>query len=263
MTDEVAALVLRDNVLQNLALSMTEQLGPELLDAQIRLMRRLQDGRAAWIARWSNCPATPNWSSGARQGKGLTRPECAVLLAYAKMTLYEDLLRTEIPDRAYIWRTTSPSTFRARCGAGSAERDRAAPTASGRSSPPGSPTAWSTEGSRCSSPSSRTRPGDSLEDIMLAYVVSRDSFGLLAYGARSRRCRPACRGTLQTRLLVAVREPADCAGLAGSWPRSVARCGSVIPWAGSGLGSETVMRQLDDVLGPEQVAIDRGRARRV
>ena len=33
MTDEVGELVLRDNVLQNLALSMTEAIGPELLDA--------------------------------------------------------------------------------------------------------------------------------------------------------------------------------------------------------------------------------------
>ena len=44
MTDEVAELVLRDNVLQNLALSMTEAIGPELLDAHIRLMRRLEAG---------------------------------------------------------------------------------------------------------------------------------------------------------------------------------------------------------------------------
>jgi glutamate dehydrogenase len=42
MTDEVGELVLRDNILQNLALSIGQGLGPDLVDAQIRLMRRLE-----------------------------------------------------------------------------------------------------------------------------------------------------------------------------------------------------------------------------
>ncbi len=32
------------------------------------------------------------------QGHGLTRPELAVLLAYAKMHIYEELLETKAPD---------------------------------------------------------------------------------------------------------------------------------------------------------------------
>src|SRR5581483_4996653 len=45
MTDEVAALVLRDNYLQGLALSVAEAQGPAALDRQIRMMRELERPR--------------------------------------------------------------------------------------------------------------------------------------------------------------------------------------------------------------------------
>ena len=101
MTDEVGSLVLRDNVLQNLALSVTEQLGLDLLDAQIRLMRKLErQGRLDRQIEF--LPRDNELAERRKDGRGLTRPEAAVLLAYAKMTLYEDLLRTELPDRTYL-----------------------------------------------------------------------------------------------------------------------------------------------------------------
>ena len=90
MTDEVAELVLRDNVLQNLALSMTEAIGPELLDPHIRLMRRLE-GEGRLDREVEDLPSDAELAERRKAGKGLTRPELAVLLAYAKMTLYEDL----------------------------------------------------------------------------------------------------------------------------------------------------------------------------
>ena len=42
MTDEVGELCLRDNILQNLALSMTGARAPQMLDAQQRMMRKLE-----------------------------------------------------------------------------------------------------------------------------------------------------------------------------------------------------------------------------
>jgi glutamate dehydrogenase len=39
-----------------------------------------------------------------RRSKGLTRPELAVLLAYAKLALYDDLLASEVPDDPYLAR---------------------------------------------------------------------------------------------------------------------------------------------------------------
>jgi glutamate dehydrogenase len=42
-----------------------------------------------------------------RHGQSLTRPELAVLLAYAKLTLYDDLLATAVPDDPYLARELS------------------------------------------------------------------------------------------------------------------------------------------------------------
>jgi glutamate dehydrogenase len=42
-----------------------------------------------------------------RRGQSLTRPELAVLLAYAKLTLYDDLLATSVPDDPYLARELS------------------------------------------------------------------------------------------------------------------------------------------------------------
>ena len=43
----------------------------------------------------------------ARRGQALTCPELAVLLAYAKLTLYDDLLATSVPDDPYLARELS------------------------------------------------------------------------------------------------------------------------------------------------------------
>ncbi len=101
MTDEVATLVLRDNILQNLALSLSQTLGVELLDAQWTLMRKLE--AAGRLDReLERLPNDAELAERRKAGRGLTRPEAAVLLAYGKMTLYDDLLRTELPDRVYF-----------------------------------------------------------------------------------------------------------------------------------------------------------------
>src|SRR5262249_56515679 len=38
------------------------------------------------------------------RGQGLARPELAVLLAYAKLTLYDELLDSRVPDDPYLGR---------------------------------------------------------------------------------------------------------------------------------------------------------------
>ncbi|HRY24507.1 MAG TPA: NAD-glutamate dehydrogenase [Geminicoccaceae bacterium] len=101
MTDEVAALCLRDNTLQNLALSLTEARAADFAEPQARLMRKLE--RAGRLDRAIEfLPDDAELAERRRAGRGLTRPESAVLLAYAKMTLFTDLLATELPDRPYF-----------------------------------------------------------------------------------------------------------------------------------------------------------------
>ena len=102
MTDEVAALVLRNNYLQTLALSLAERRGLEDLGFQQRLMQTLESA-ASSTARSSSCPTT--WRSPSGQaGEALTRPELAVLLAYAKLSLYDELLDSTVPDDPYLGR---------------------------------------------------------------------------------------------------------------------------------------------------------------
>jgi glutamate dehydrogenase len=94
MTDEVAALVLRDNYLQGIALSVAEAQGPTALDRQTRMMRELE--RAGRLDR--AVEFLPDDETLAARDR-LTRPELSVLLAYAKMSLNADLLAAPLSEQ--------------------------------------------------------------------------------------------------------------------------------------------------------------------
>jgi glutamate dehydrogenase len=97
MTDDVAQLVLRDNYEQTEAISVVQTIGEPLLDVQARFMRGLE--KAGKLDRsLEGLPDDETIAERHAQGIGLTRPEIAVLLAYAKLMLYEDLLRSDLPD---------------------------------------------------------------------------------------------------------------------------------------------------------------------
>jgi glutamate dehydrogenase len=97
MTEEVAALVLRDNYLQTQAISLTEIRGTELLEEQSRMVRTLE--RAGRLdRRLEGLPDEEELAERSTQRRGLTRPELAVLLAYGKIFLYDELLVTDLPD---------------------------------------------------------------------------------------------------------------------------------------------------------------------
>ncbi|HKS89648.1 MAG TPA: NAD-glutamate dehydrogenase [Stellaceae bacterium] len=97
MTDDIARLVLRDNYLQGQALSVAEARGVAALSRQTRLMRDLE--RAGRLDRALEfLPDEETLAARAAARRGLTRPELAVLLAYAKMSLDEELLASDVPD---------------------------------------------------------------------------------------------------------------------------------------------------------------------
>jgi glutamate dehydrogenase len=95
MTEEVSALVLADNYLQTQAISVTHMLSPRLLDRIGRFIAALEaEGKLN-----RRIEALPDAATlKARRGVGLTRPELCVLLAYAKIDLYDDLLGSDLPD---------------------------------------------------------------------------------------------------------------------------------------------------------------------
>jgi glutamate dehydrogenase len=97
MTEDVAALVLRDNYLQGEALSVAEARGPIALPRQARLIRELE--RSGRLDRaLENLPDDETLAERAAQRRGLMRPELAVLLAYAKMALDAEFLASDLPD---------------------------------------------------------------------------------------------------------------------------------------------------------------------
>jgi glutamate dehydrogenase len=106
MTDEVGALVLRNNYLQTLALSLVERKGLAETGFLTRLMQSLEQ-RGLLSRAVEFLPDDAAIAERARRGQSLTRPELAVLLAYAKLTLYDDLLVASVPDDPYLARELS------------------------------------------------------------------------------------------------------------------------------------------------------------
>jgi glutamate dehydrogenase len=101
MTDEVGALVLRDNYLQTQALSMLQAQGADLLDAEARFMRLLEKGGRLDRAI-EFLPPDEALTERAVRKQGFTRPELAVLLAYGKIWLHDHILASELPDDPFM-----------------------------------------------------------------------------------------------------------------------------------------------------------------
>jgi glutamate dehydrogenase len=101
MTDDVAALVLRDNTFQNQVLAVTRSRGGALLDEQGRYMRHLA-ARGRLNRSLEFLPDDDALAERRQAGKGLTAPELAVLLAYHKMELYDQVLASDVPEDTYI-----------------------------------------------------------------------------------------------------------------------------------------------------------------
>ena len=101
MTDEVAALVLRDNYAQTQILSVTRARGVALLDEQADFMRRL--AHAGRLNRKLEfLPVDEEIAERKAARIGLTNPELAVLLAYSKIELYDEVLASDVPEDPYI-----------------------------------------------------------------------------------------------------------------------------------------------------------------
>ncbi|MEE2661575.1 MAG: NAD-glutamate dehydrogenase domain-containing protein [Pseudomonadota bacterium] len=103
MTENVSKHVLQDNYRQSMALSNLQAFGTGFLDEAARLIKTLE--RKGKLERQIEfLPGEDELEERKRQRARLTRPEMSVLLAYAKMTLYEDLLHTTLPDDPWLVR---------------------------------------------------------------------------------------------------------------------------------------------------------------
>ncbi|MBE2317863.1 NAD-glutamate dehydrogenase [Solirubrobacter sp. CPCC 204708] len=97
MTDAVAERVLRGSYTQTQALSLARFQAPAMLDVHDRFMRDLEaSGRLDRAIEM--LPDADAIAERRQAGLGLTQPELAVVLAYAKITLYAALLDSDLPD---------------------------------------------------------------------------------------------------------------------------------------------------------------------
>ncbi len=103
MTDDVAAHVLRHNYDQTAALTLAEATAKQDHEALERLMVHLED-RGVLNRALEGLPDAGHMKVREDQGQGLTRPELAVLLAWSKITLFDDLVASDLPDDPYFER---------------------------------------------------------------------------------------------------------------------------------------------------------------
>ena len=148
MTDEVSELVLEDNRLQTLALSIAESGGARALPAFVRTIELLEaPGRLD--RKVEGLRSSEELLRRGQEERGLTRPELAVVLSMSKMALQdaaEDLQARRRQDRRARAVRGLPES---RCA--SRMPTRSAPTGCAtRSSRPRSPTASSTGSARAS-----------------------------------------------------------------------------------------------------------------
>lgn len=100
MTDDVGELVIQDCYRQTQSISITELGGAALLKEQLRFIHGLER-EGALNRELEFIPSDDELSDRLASGKGLTRPELSVLIAYGKMVLKQRLNITQITNNPY------------------------------------------------------------------------------------------------------------------------------------------------------------------
>ncbi|MEZ5812585.1 MAG: NAD-glutamate dehydrogenase [Rhizobiaceae bacterium] len=97
MTDDVARLVLTNNYRQTLALSLSERRGLADMGHQGRFMKALEE-RGLLDRAVELLPDDTEFAERQARGEALSRAELGVLLAYAKIVLFDELVASDLPD---------------------------------------------------------------------------------------------------------------------------------------------------------------------
>ncbi|PKV77355.1 NAD-glutamate dehydrogenase [Nocardia fluminea] len=101
MTDEVARMVLQDNVDQNTLIGIARTDAPQMLNVHGRVIAHLEQRRGL-DRELEALPSTAELVRRGEEGTGLASPELANLLAHVKLGLKADLLDTDMPDSTYF-----------------------------------------------------------------------------------------------------------------------------------------------------------------
>jgi glutamate dehydrogenase len=102
MTDEVAALVLEHNYDQTQAITLIQSRGIHMVENQHRLIKMLE--RKNLLNRAVEyLPDDETIAERITAKKSFVRPETAVLVSYAKLWAYEEILDSDVPDDPYLF----------------------------------------------------------------------------------------------------------------------------------------------------------------
>jgi len=101
MTDEVERLVLADNYRQNQAITVMEHMSVHRLGSNAHFIRTLE-AEGLLDRQIEFLPSDAELAERKTRRQGLTRPELSVLLSYAKIKLYQQLLDSDVPEDAYL-----------------------------------------------------------------------------------------------------------------------------------------------------------------
>ncbi|MFN9738080.1 MAG: NAD-glutamate dehydrogenase [Pseudomonadota bacterium] len=101
MTGEVEQLVLRDNYLQNQAISVMERMSVQRLGAEQHFVRTLES-QGLLDRQIEYLPSDAEFAERKVRGQGLTRPELSILLSYSKIVLFQQLLDSDVPEDPYL-----------------------------------------------------------------------------------------------------------------------------------------------------------------
>jgi len=98
---DVVQLVLYDNYLQAQILSQEDEVSTHRIEPYEELMQQLEaDGELERAVEF--LPTTDDMLERRAAGRGMTRPELAVLLAYAKRQVFKELVDSDLPDSDYL-----------------------------------------------------------------------------------------------------------------------------------------------------------------
>ncbi len=101
MTDDVSDLVLRDNYQQTQCISLALAQAPSLLEEHARFVNHMESNDKLNRAI-EFLPDNEAIADRAAKKQGLTAPELAVIVAYSKMDIYEQLLDSELVEDPFF-----------------------------------------------------------------------------------------------------------------------------------------------------------------
>ncbi len=117
LENEISALVLKDNYNQALLMSYSSMHAASYADLYIDHINTLESVYHL-DRKVEHLPTSDELVNRKSQGHGLTRPELAVLLAYTKLYIKDELLKTSLPDNDFfndILTTAFPTAIRKEC----------------------------------------------------------------------------------------------------------------------------------------------------